>query len=617
MPSYTVDPQLLATGMFQLYQQFQLEVTELLAKRLAQGLDVDELPQWALAKQAQLLTFHKQIERLVAELNATSSAELQQQVYNAFLAGSTAAVRDGQQLGVELPNDPLRPTLAGGFGGVNRFTLSALLLSSVGKLQGANVQILRQTDDAYRAIVAEVATAGVGGVATRRQVTQRALQKFADAGITGFVDKAGRNWNLASYAEMATRSTITQAQVQGYVDRLQANGHDLVIVSDSPAECPLCRPWEGKVLSISGRDPAHSSLDDARSTGLFHSNCTHHVGIYLPGITPDYKDTEDSEGYVQKQRQRELERRVRKYKRRQAAAIDEDARRAAGKQVRQAQKTLREHVAQHGLKRLRYREQIEGGTARKTGAEPTSLPKPVPSVEPPIVRRPTTYADLDIVAEMERKFLAGEKTLEQTGQEDPIMEAIAAATGGNGAPHVVSETDLQAYIAAGELELYRGISGVRSTVAHQHDPTFVEGETPQETALRRAEEFRSGRFFIGVGGIGNGAYAAAGANALEVASGYAGGAGQILHLSVRADAKVITHAEAERQRQAEILALTQQGLSPAELVARINVNWDASNWAAMHGYDIIHFEATSGHLGDEYIIMNRTAVRVAQENVGG
>jgi hypothetical protein len=453
----------------------------------------------------------------------------------------------------------------------------------------------------------------VGGIATRRQVTQRALQKFADAGITGFVDKAGRNWNLASYAEMATRSTITQAQVQGYVDRLQANGHDLVIVSDSPAECPLCRPWAGKVLSISGRDPAHSSLDDARSTGLFHSNCTHHVGIYLPGITPDYKDTENPEGYVQKQRQRELERRVRKYKRRQAAAIDEDARRAAGKRVRQAQKTLREHVEKHDLKRLRYREQIEGGTARKTASEPTPAEAPAPRSEPPIARPTLGYEDFPIVQAMADRMQQGLPLVERTTGlvEDPIFGSMVQTAGYDGFPHVVSEQELARYVAAGETELFRGISGLKASEGHTSDQNWRASETFEQTAQRRAEEFRSGPLFLGCGGT----YAAEGALAIPTAREYAGETGSLLHISIRSDARVIEDKEAERLRQAEILNIVRTpGLAPNQVAARITAIGTISTWAVKEGYDVIWCKQQSGQPTDEYIILNRTAVRVAQED---
>lgn len=71
----------------------------------------------------------------------------------------------------------------------------------------------------------------------------------------------------------------------------------------------------------------------------------HHA---TPGTT--YEDT---------QRQREIERHIRAWKRREAAAMDDAARRRAGAYVRKWQKAAREHVAAHEhLRRKPQREQI-------------------------------------------------------------------------------------------------------------------------------------------------------------------------------------------------------------------------------------------------------------------
>ncbi|WP_368661496.1 phage minor capsid protein [Streptomyces sp. NA04227] len=55
-------------------------------------------------------------------------------------------------------------------------------------------------------------------------------------GINGFVDKAGRNWDMAAYAEMAVRSVTARAAIEGHIDALAKIRGGLVIVS-------LMRPW--------------------------------------------------------------------------------------------------------------------------------------------------------------------------------------------------------------------------------------------------------------------------------------------------------------------------------------------------------------------------------------
>jgi hypothetical protein len=251
-------------------------------------------------------------------------------------------------------------------------------------------RITRVVVDVYRSITSRASASTLLGALTRRQASQRALDQFANRGISGFVDSAGRSWDMASYAEMAVRSVTARAAIEGHVDALAEIGVGLVIVSDAPLECPLCRPWEGETLTLSGQSGPHTiqaehstdtvgrlrrrpriipvhvagSLVEARAAGLFHPNCRHSLSAYLPGVTtrpPDHPTPGTT--YEDTQRQREIERHIRKWKRRQAAAMDEQTRRVTGAKVRAWQAAMREHVAAHEhLRRKPAREQI--GAAR-------------------------------------------------------------------------------------------------------------------------------------------------------------------------------------------------------------------------------------------------------------
>jgi hypothetical protein len=182
---------------------------------------------------------------------------------------------------------------------------------------------------------------------------------------------------------MAVRTAAGRAAIQGHTDRLAAAGQQLVVVSDAPLECPLCRPWEGRVLALSGapgprevavqhatrdgetvRVHVAGTLPEARAAGLLHPNCRHNVGIYLPGITRRPQSPPHPQGatYEDTQRQRYYERQVRAWKRRQAVALDEAARRRAGRQVRAYQARIRDLTRNRGLPRQSAREQI--GQAR-------------------------------------------------------------------------------------------------------------------------------------------------------------------------------------------------------------------------------------------------------------
>ena len=84
---------------------------------------------------------------------------------------------------------------------------------------------------------------------------------------------AAGNLVFDTYVEMATRTAVGRAAVEGHVNRLVGRGFSLVMVSDAPQECELCRPFEGKVFSIGdGVAPEGVTvlmpLDEARARGL-------------------------------------------------------------------------------------------------------------------------------------------------------------------------------------------------------------------------------------------------------------------------------------------------------------------------------------------------------------
>ncbi|MFH0980117.1 MAG: phage minor capsid protein, partial [Planctomycetota bacterium] len=307
-----------------------------------------DAPDWVQKKLAQMAAYRKRAEAIVATLEAETIEGVSTAMHAAYARGGSAAV--AELTGLSLPAE------AGVFG---THALEALVAETQGALLATHTRILRSTMDAYRSVIAETANEVLLGTQTRRQAAQAALNRFAEKGITGFVDKAGRGWSLETYTEMAMRTGTAHAAVQGQTDRLEANGMDLVIISDAPRECPLCRPHEGKVYSISGTDPKYSSLDSAREGGLFHPGCRHSASLYQPEVTrPSKRPTADPEGYEAGQKQRYLERQVRASKRMEAAAIDDVAKRQAQVRIRAYQAKLREHVAANDLKRLSYREQI-------------------------------------------------------------------------------------------------------------------------------------------------------------------------------------------------------------------------------------------------------------------
>ena len=193
-------------------------------------------------------------------------------------------------------------------------------------------------------------------------IADHAMQQAAGRGITGFADRHGRSYGLDTYVHQAVQHQAGQAAIDGFTDRLREDGDDLVIVTESPHPCPLCDPWEHKVLSVSGADPRRPSMATAREAGLFHPNCHHTVFRWYPGFVWHPHSLHNQPGsYEATQRQRDIERHIREWKRRLAAAFDDLTKAKAGAKVRAWQAELRRHLDAENLTRSRQRERTDYG----------------------------------------------------------------------------------------------------------------------------------------------------------------------------------------------------------------------------------------------------------------
>ena len=271
---------------------------------------------------------------------------------------------------------------------VQRLTMNLMgLVAEASRTTSRNLEnmlIGRVENDPYRRIgltqTAELQAAG-GGI-------WRNVPKFTEAlrrdGITAFVDKAGRNWNLHTYGSMVLRTTSRQAEVLAVLT--QDPEQDLYQISAHGSTCKLCASLEGRVYSKSGQDPdfpplaaAFGKMDKAGPDTLenswlnIHPNCLHQLLAWTPmgrseeeirkikefssfqknPVTRDPRTEEQVEAYRRKERGRA--RWLRDYRQ------WEQYRKTLGDKVPKRFETFRRHRLENGqtykLWKLDYRRQ--------------------------------------------------------------------------------------------------------------------------------------------------------------------------------------------------------------------------------------------------------------------
>ena len=214
-----------------------------------------------------------------------------QQIRSDLLKGSrtwcTEAIPDSYMKGMDWADqDPLMGGKAiPGFGSIHQQAAQVLAENTYNRLQDVGQVVGRKVDDLARAISLEASKGSVLGYQTTRQAAKKIKADLAEKGITGFVDKAGRSWDMGRYAKVLAQETTNGAFRQGSINRYQEHGHDLVRISTHSGSCPKCIPWQGRTLSISGNDPDYPSLAEAQGAGLLHVGCLH-----VLSLAPEEKD---------------------------------------------------------------------------------------------------------------------------------------------------------------------------------------------------------------------------------------------------------------------------------------------------------------------------------------
>lgn len=344
-----------------------------------------EWEQWQLSKLRAMEQYRTRNRKIVSKYNKPIQDTINKALKGSFLKGESKVEKVIEYQSIEFPSDIDTSKLQGyiakelgsagaipqekNFFGVNEKKLEALISTVNNDLNKAQYSVLRKMDDVYRQTIFKTHMYLQNGVKTLNQAIDMATKDFLDKGINSVVYADGKRVNIASYAEMALRTANHRAMLLGEGKKRDEYGIHLVVVSAHANTCPKCEPWQGKIVidDIFSHPNTeyiekhkYNLLSEAVDKGLLHPNCRHALTTYFEGITtlpvvPDGKEA--IKLYEAEQKQRHLERNIRKWKRIKQGSSDEDNKSNANKKVRSLEKQLREHLENNKeLRRNRNRE---------------------------------------------------------------------------------------------------------------------------------------------------------------------------------------------------------------------------------------------------------------------
>lgn len=215
---------------------------------------------------------------------------------------------------------------------------------------------------------------------TRVRAIRKAVEQMSNAGLTGFIDRAGRKWQPDAYAAMVVRTTSHNAAIQAIRNRQEEfGGGDLFQISSHTGARPLCAPYQGyfytwgngsgEFVDGAGHTQHYESIYSTsygEAAGIFGINCGHHPIPIIPGYSYpqdriEQTTEENAKEYEESQIQRQYERNIRKAKRDEEIAKatgDSEAVKAASKKVRDEHAKMRSFIKETGRVRRYDREQI-------------------------------------------------------------------------------------------------------------------------------------------------------------------------------------------------------------------------------------------------------------------
>ena len=335
----------LAQPIVDIYAQLTDELMTSIAAQLGKNNSLTDTAEWQLKKLAQLGELNERNIRTIAR----RTSDCPELYYQAVVGAASQAMADADGLfSAALAAEELQiPTeYPASVSMMNRLKiyqdqakdiLNLTNTTMAYKARDAYTGIVNKVaalanDEEYRQILSKNAASVVTGIHSRQAALRQCLNEFAEKGMPGFVDKAGRSWAPESYINMNLRTTVSNVANEAQFARMDDYGNDLIEVSSHIGARPKCAPYQGRLYSRSGKSGFTEDLHGNKiafspwgSTsygdpgGLLGINCGHQIYPFFPGFSRQTYTTYDKDNndkvYKQSQKQRALERKERESKR--------------------------------------------------------------------------------------------------------------------------------------------------------------------------------------------------------------------------------------------------------------------------------------------------------------
>ena len=350
----------------QIFAEIELEVVKSLKRNLSRHLKDEVLegfkwPAWQTMKIRDLQRFRSENADLFKKYVPQVDSYIEHIIRQQYAEGAQTVAQE--VIGASLTSsDPMQ------FFRMNDAKVRYLIDEAKGAIVTTQNAALRFVDDQYRKILLKSQLYASSGAGTLFKAVDMASQDFLSAGINCIEYADGRRVNIASYSEMAIRTSNKKAKLNGEGAMRMQVGEALVLITQYGACSPTCLPWQGKVYvddvwsngkpeDYGGKYPR---LSAAIEGDLYHPNCRHSHSTFFEGISRIPEPMDEAEvlsNYDAEQKQRYNERMIRKYKRLAEGTLDEENTSKYFIKQKQWERVQRDHLSEFPqLRRNSWRE---------------------------------------------------------------------------------------------------------------------------------------------------------------------------------------------------------------------------------------------------------------------
>lgn len=112
---------------------------------------------------------------------------------------------------------------------------------------------------------------------TKKVISAELASEFAKNGIAEYEDRAGKKHSIEDYIKQKVLDEIIKEMIRSYFMQARRYGIEYVRIVhlNIHPTCPLCAPFEGKILALDENDKGVMTVQDAYMAGMWHPTCDH------------------------------------------------------------------------------------------------------------------------------------------------------------------------------------------------------------------------------------------------------------------------------------------------------------------------------------------------------